>query len=536
MARAFLIFIFLAPVFVAGQNQVRLDSLQLELQDADHDTVRLELMLEISKYYDSHDFAKAAAYAQQAIDLAKEKNYESYEQKGERRLGSVFFSMGNYKSASLHFFNALKYYEASSDSIGIFSILNNLGAVHDRLQDYDQALEHYLKGQSIMTRMNIDGRKKSNYLASLYNNIANIYQTKGNYNSAKDYYEKSLQLAKEVDNKWVQGIALNNLGKLFTLDMPDPDKAYKYLMEGLKVRIELGKKDEIARSYNQLSAYHQRQKNYDEARKAVDTSLKLGMEIGSLEVQREAYDHMWQIERERGDYKQAFEALTQFKTLSDSLHQQHAISELAKLQLEYDLDKAEQANIIEQNQIKTRFTIAIIILAFGLVIAVMLMMVVRSRARQTELRQKNLAQDVEIKNKELTTNVMYLIRKNELINDVAERLLDVKKSVVSDNQKVVHDIIIDLQREADNDSWKEFEVRFNQVHGDFYDKLRKMYPTLSPADEKLCAFLRLNMSSKEIAAITKQSVKSVEVARARLRKKLNLTNTTSNLVSHLSNL
>ncbi len=131
---------------------------------------------------------------------------------------------------------------------------------------------------------------------------------------------------------------------------------------------------------------------------------------------------------------------------------------------------------------------------------------------------------------------MYLIRKNELINDVAERLLEVKKTVVLDNQKVVHDIILDLQREADNDSWKEFEIRFNQVHGDFYDKLRKLYPGLSPADEKLCAFLRLNMSSKEIAAITKQSVKSVEVARARLRKKLNLTNTTSNLVSHLSNL
>jgi DNA-binding CsgD family transcriptional regulator len=66
--------------------------------------------------------------------------------------------------------------------------------------------------------------------------------------------------------------------------------------------------------------------------------------------------------------------------------------------------------------------------------------------------------------------------------------------------------------------------------------LRKQYPQLSPADEKLCAFLRLNMSSKEIAAITQQSIKSVEVARARLRKKLNLTNTSSNLVTHLSNL
>ena len=131
---------------------------------------------------------------------------------------------------------------------------------------------------------------------------------------------------------------------------------------------------------------------------------------------------------------------------------------------------------------------------------------------------------------------MYLIRKNELINNVAERLLNLQRTLHPENHKTINDIIIDLQREGDNDSWKEFELRFNQVHGDFYQQLRKLYPGLSPADEKLCAFLKLNMSSKEIAAISQQSIKSVEVARARLRKKLNLTNTNSNLVTHLSNL
>jgi DNA-binding CsgD family transcriptional regulator len=143
---------------------------------------------------------------------------------------------------------------------------------------------------------------------------------------------------------------------------------------------------------------------------------------------------------------------------------------------------------------------------------------------------------MDIKNKELTTNVMYLIRKNELINNVAERLLKLQPGILPENQKTIHDIILELQKEADNDTWKEFELRFNQVHSNFYQTLRKQFPDLSPAEEKLCAFLRLNMSSKEIAAITQQSVKSVEVARARLRKKLNLTNTTSNLVTYLSNL
>ena len=131
---------------------------------------------------------------------------------------------------------------------------------------------------------------------------------------------------------------------------------------------------------------------------------------------------------------------------------------------------------------------------------------------------------------------MYLIRKNELINNVAERLLGLQQNFQQESQKIIHDIVLDLQKEADNDSWKEFELRLNQVHSEFYKNLRKQCPELSPAEEKLGAFLRLNMSSKEIAAITQQSIKSVEVARARLRKKLNLTNTNSNLVTYLSNL
>jgi DNA-binding CsgD family transcriptional regulator len=206
------------------------------------------------------------------------------------------------------------------------------------------------------------------------------------------------------------------------------------------------------------------------------------------------------------------------------------------LSFSYDFEKAEQANQLEKSQIRTRFTIAVIVLAAGLLISVLLVVVIRSRVRQSELKQKNLSQDVEIKNKELTTNIIYLVRKNELINDVAERLLEIKQAVPTDHQRAIQNIVLELQRETDNDTWKEFEVRFNQVHGDFYEKLRQQYPDLSPSDEKLCAFLRLNMSTKEIAAITKQNVKSLEVARARLRKKLNLTNTSSSLVTHLANL
>ena len=81
--------------------------------------------------------------------------------------------------------------------------------------------------------------------------------------------------------------------------------------------------------------------------------------------------------------------------------------------------------------------------------------------------------------------------------------------------------------------WEEFEYRFQNVHEEFYQNLKKKFPDLTPAEIKLAAFLRLNMNTKEIASITNQSVNSLETARYRLRKKLGITNQEVNLVNFL---
>lgn len=533
--RVLVFFLLSHSTMALAQNQIKLDSLLLELQNTEIDTLKIQTLLEISRHYYTHNYQLATEYAKRARDLAIEKDLKSLEAKSNRTLGLALFNMGDYKNATSHYFQALKFYEAAKDTGGIMAMNNNLGAVHDRLKDFDQALVYYFKAQDLFNRMRND-IKKTFPLPTLQNNIANIYQTKGDFNSALQYYEKALTLAEETGNKTVQGIALNNIGKLYFIDLKQPNKALLYLLKGLKVREETGDKGEIAKSLVFLSGYYFQQKNFTEGKRYAERALSLGKEISSLDIQLNGYSGLSDNEEGLGRHKESLDAYKQFKRINDSIQSQSATSEITRLQLQYDFEKTEQVRELERKQTRDRYVATIIILTACLLVAVLIAILVRTKARQTELKRKNLAQDVEIKNKELTTNVMYLIRKNELINNVAERLLRVQTNVPSENHKIVHDIILDLQKEADNDSWKEFELRFNQVHSDFYNNLRKLYPGLSPADEKLCAFLRLNMSSKEIAAITQQSIKSVEVARARLRKKLNLTNTTSNLVTHLSNL
>jgi tetratricopeptide (TPR) repeat protein len=307
-------------------------------------------------------------------------------------------------------------------------------------------------------------------------------------NQLLQYYNKALTLAIETNNRSVQGVAYNNLGKLYFLDMKQQDTALMYLRKGLKVREEEGNKAEIAKSLVILSNYYNKQGATDEAKSTANRAIELGKEIGSLEILQNGYLCLSEVEEALGKNKESLAAYKNFKNFSDSIKDQQASGEITRLQLQYDFEKADKLREEESRQSRARYVITIVALSVGLVVAILLTILIRTRARQTELKRKNLAQDVEIKNKELTTNVMYLIRKNELINSVAERLLKLQSTVPSESHKIIHDIIIELQKEADNDSWKEFELRFHQVHSEFYKNLRKQYPALSPADEKLCAF------------------------------------------------
>lgn len=135
-----------------------------------------------------------------------------------------------------------------------------------------------------------------------------------------------------------------------------------------------------------------------------------------------------------------------------------------------------------------------------------------------EFKNEKLQQDIENKNRELAISTMNLIKKNEFLNTIKKELKSVTKSS-NDLKSVVK--IIDKNLNNTND-WKIFEQAFNNADKDFLKKIKSIHPELTPNDLKLCAYLRLNLSSKEIAPLLNISPKSVEVKRYRLRKKIGL--------------
>ena len=131
---------------------------------------------------------------------------------------------------------------------------------------------------------------------------------------------------------------------------------------------------------------------------------------------------------------------------------------------------------------------------------------------------QNLRQDIENKNRELGISTMSLIKKNEFLNSIKKEL----KSISNSDKSLKSVIRIIDQNINNNDDWHVFEEAFNNADKDFLKKIKSIHPLLTSNDLRLCAYLRLNLSSKEIAPLLNISSRSVEVKRYRLRKKMDL--------------
>ena len=132
-----------------------------------------------------------------------------------------------------------------------------------------------------------------------------------------------------------------------------------------------------------------------------------------------------------------------------------------------------------------------------------------------------LRDELNLKNRTLTTKAIIISQKESFIGHVSKRLKELAKNRQVD-AKDIHHIISDLNLHKGKKYWEEFETHFTSVHPNFYKSLNEKYPNLTANERKLCAFLKLNLSTKEIAFLSGKSIDSVDVARSRLRKKMGL--------------
>lgn len=155
-----------------------------------------------------------------------------------------------------------------------------------------------------------------------------------------------------------------------------------------------------------------------------------------------------------------------------------------------------------------------------------------------KLRSKQLEVELKHKSSELSDSAMNLVRKNDMLQAIDQNMEQLSESVRREEAKArLVKKIGDIRKEIkmhmnDDDNWNKFEENFNLVYDNFSQKIMEAFPQLKKSDLKLCVYLRMGLSSKEMASLLNTSVRSIETARYRLRKKLDI-DTGSNLTDFI---
>lgn len=562
----------LSPVMNAsGQDSLYIDSLQRVVAGAPDAASKIETLIRLGGHYSNTDFPKALQYSQQALDLANREGPDSLriqanlmmarqcfimsdldkamefaikalELATSNRLeleraqsldaiGMIYYDIGDHARSSENFFNSLRIYEKIDHKIGLGATFCRIGTLYLDQKDYDKARDYYQKSINLAREIGSDEG-----IASNLNNIGKVYTRKKMFPEALASFREALSINIREGNVYLTGYNYLNIAEVY-VEMNDFPKAIASIDSAKTIFGKLGNKLRLAKCQNLLADIYLKTGQPALSRAASLQALRIALDNGYRDLIVSSASTLNRIYLSQHDSATAFRYFILEKQYRDSLFLDEKQKTLSRMELQYQFEQKDQ----EMKVARQRRNIAIAVisgcLVFSIVIIILILKQLRLKARKQELERENYRKELEFKNKELVLNVMSLMKKNEMLADLSEKLITIESEATSDDSRnTIKRVALELQKSQEEEIWKEFSVRFREVHGAFYEKLLQRFPNLTPNELKLCAFLRLNMSSKDIAELTGQRITTLETARYRLRQKLGIVNSEVSLVTFLSSL
>lgn len=535
---------------LAAQKQEKLDSLFQVLERAKHDTNRVQTMIDISSEYATNNIKNALQYCESASQLAEKTGNERLMALSIYNAGLIYFNAGLLEQSANNFYRYLEIEQNKKNDEAVVATLVNIGAIHLQMKQLDKAGQNFEAALDILLRHR-DSAKDSlqnNALATVYNNLGIVEKENNHFSRAEEYYLKGIEYTRGQPNRtYLLANLLNNLGMVNILENKY-DAAFSNINESLALRIADNDKQGEASSYQNLALYYEKLNDDNKAKFYYYKALGIANQTGSNTLLESIYENIFNIYLRVQNADSALKYHILLKEKNDLINMEETTKELTRQELTLQFQEREKISKVEQKRIQQRYLFISVLTILITVIVGLLYYLSQSRLRRLQLENANselatknlqllkeqLETDLEQKNKELATNVMYQIKKNEMLENIVQKLLKHSPYFKKDNQELIKNIVQDLEKATEDNIWDEFEMRFQHVHNGFYDKLNEVCPDLSPNERRVCAFLRLNMTTKEITSITGQSQRSIEAARYRLRKKLNLNNSEQGLIEFLS--
>ncbi|MFA8300291.1 MAG: hypothetical protein ACEPOV_09035 [Hyphomicrobiales bacterium] len=560
-----------------ANNHHTIDSLKHEISIAKSDSSKILLLNELAIHLMDYNRNTASAHLNQALIIARKIDNPHLKTVTLLNLGSNYCNKGDFLKSLEYYDLAISILDEHPDKSLLADIYLKKSIVYISINSLNKANE--FANKALVLNKQINNLKK---IEEIYSLIAEILFNLGSRRKSLDYSKLAYKLAKENREEKALAVSINNLAVGF-FQANYLDSASYYLHTAIGLNRKFDNKSWLAINYQNMAELKLQINEIDSAEFYISKAINLYNEtdykqnrLASLEINAKvalakadtayaikeyeliiesvnryenlsskvtSYKALYEIFKSSGNLNRAIEYLELYKIYDDSLKKETNTSLLAlmEMQMKYkkkqsllELEKNEAILISEKkNQILYVLIIAIVLLT---VLSISVFRLKKIKSKAILLEKKNLEDKIEFKNRELTTNVMTIMKNNTTFDSILKELLELeKKALHKETRQVLKTITTLIHNSKENRLWKEFDIRFKQVHNKFYNNLTFQFPELSPSEQRLCALLKMNMSTKDIADLTGNTPRSIDTARYRVRKKMKL-NTNDNLVTFICKL
>ncbi len=447
--------------------------------------------LNANVYSNLDDQKKSIEEGLKALDLAIAMKDLSREAAALKALGSSYHYASNHVRALEYKKQALAAYEALKDMPMVGVMLNNIGNGVSVMGDEKAAVPYFKRSLTISEKY-----KNNNMVAITSFCLGRSYVRLGESQLGVPYFEKSLEISKYITKApKTEMWALNGLAHAYN-KMNKPKKAIPLLDRTIKIS------DSINRKADKAVAYDYRSKSYEL--------------VGKLD--------------------NALADARMFKIVSDSIAELERLNEIEHLTVVYETEKKEAEIALQEEEIKALNEkaradslqkglyaggMASALALFGLSVFGYRQRIKKNgiaREKQEEIYKK----EIEHKQKELASQTLHLVQKNTFIQELKENLIHLKNSPEKFKAEFRRIAMLLKKENASDKDWEVFKTYFADVHNDFDQKLKTLYKDISEKEIRLAAFLRMNLTTKEIAATMNVLPDSILKSKYRLKKKLGL--------------
>lgn len=488
---------------------------------------------------------QALREAEILIDECTRMNYEKGLAECYNLQGIVLFTRGLNDMALQSFIRSLEYYQSVDDTVGISLVYNNLGVVSYTISKYHYSIFFFNQSLKIQTRA-----KKYRNIVDLKNNIGSLYEKLQMYDTAMALHRESIEISRQHDYPVGIATAMNNIAVIFE-NTGNRDSAVFYYKASLAYHDSIAK-SQLALTYSNLARTFLNSGDNESAVEYLDSALNNAIVSDASAQLPEIYKLFSQYYESKGEIGKAFENLKKYKDITEKIEAQTTEGDFADFILSMQQTKwqKEKSMLDKQMKLQNRVQWLIIgIIAVALILFVLLFFNIRNRNRMldqkhalaesekrrlaeeleskaiiAQLEKDKLTNDLQMKERQLTSMTMHIVTKNETLQEIEK---NIDQFVSTNNEKGNDASLKKIQsiirmNAGDEAVWNNYFYHFDQVYPGFFKVLSEAHPDITQGEQKLCAYILINLSNKEIAHVMGISEASIKIKKNRLSKKLKL--------------